>query len=299
MTALRMAVAILAMQAVLLPMLAAPGIARADDATCIDANEQSIALRRDGKLRDALKILAECTDPACPSDVRDACVKRIAKVNEAMPSLVFGAKNGMGEDVTDVTVTMDGAPLLPSLDGRPIALDPGSHTFVFTAQGQTPVERTLVIHEGEKNRQESVRVGPAPPPPPVDKPPPTPVPSTAWSTQKYAGAIIAGVGVVGVGLGATFGLLAMADQSSEKTDCPRASSCPNPGRAQTEYDSAKRDATISTVSFIAGGALVAGAAVIFFLAKPKDAGATTTTGKLELAPSFDPRNRGFVLRGEF
>ncbi len=299
---MRVTVAILAMQTILLPMLVAPGLAHADDATCIDANEKSIALRRDGKLRDALKILAECTDPACPADVKDACVKRIAKVNEAMPSLVFGAKNGMGEDVTDVTVTMDGAPLLASLDGRPIALDPGSHTFVFTAKGQTPVERTLVIHEGEKNRQESVRVGPAAPLPPVEKPPPPPVPSTAWSTQKIAGVIVAGVGVVGVGLGATFGLVAMGEQSSEKKDCS-VSSCPDATRARTEYDGATRDATISTVSFIAGGALVAGGALMFFLAKPKDAASTTNSaalrGAMRLAPSLDPRNRGFVLQGQF
>lgn len=278
-------------------VIGSPTIARADDAACIDANERSIALRKDGKLRDALKVLAECTDPACPSDVKEACVKRIAKVNEAMPTIVFAAKNGAGEDVTDVTVTMDGAPLLTTLDGRPLSLDPGSHAFVFTAKGQPPVDRTLVIHEGEKNRQETVRVGPAAPePPPPERPVAPPPPPPTWGTQKIAGVVMAGVGVVGLGLGTTFGLVAMGDQSSEKKDCST-SSCPNPGAAKTEYDSATRDATISTVSFIAGGALVAGGAALFFLARtPTDA---PKTGRIQVVPSVDARSRGLLLRGEF
>ena len=299
----RTATALLVMQCIAMPLLFAPSIARADDATCIDANERSIALRRDGKLRAAMRILVECTDPACPTDVKEACVKRIAKVDEATPSLVFAVKNGAGDDVTDVTVTMDGAPLLGSLDGRPVALDPGSHTFVFTARGQLPVERTLVIHEGEKNRQETVRVGPGAPPP-EKPPPPAPPPSTtsAWSTQRYAGVVIAGVGVIGLGLGAAFGLVAIGEQSNEKKDCS-SSACPNPGAARTEYDGATRDAAISTVSFIAGGALTLGGTALFFLAKPSaDASASTagdTMRTLRLAPSVDARSRGFVLRGEF
>lgn len=287
---------LLVLTALVLQPIAWSSTAHADDAACIDANEKSITLRRDGKLRDALKVLVSCTDPACPADVKDACAKRIAKVNEAMPSIVFGAKNGLGEDVTDVTVTMDGAPLLTTLDGRPLALDPGSHTFVFTAKGQPPVERTLVIHEGEKTRQETVRVGPAAPEPPPEKPVQPAPPPAGWGTQKIAGVVVAGVGVVGLGLGATFGLLASGEQSSEKKDCSL-SSCPNPGGARTDYDNATRDATISTVSFIAGGALVAGGAALFFLARPAEA--KTTAGSLRIAPSVDARNRGFVLRGEF
>jgi hypothetical protein len=277
-------------------LVAWPAISRADDATCIDASEKSISLRREGKLHDALKVLASCSDPACPAEVKEECAKRIAKIDEAMPTLVLVAKSSKGEDVPDVSVTLDGSPLALRVDGRPLSLDPGSHTFVLTAKGQPPVERTLLLREGEKNRQELVRIGPEPAPPP---PPPraTPPVNDSWGGQKIAGVVIAGVGVLGLGLGGTFGALAMSEQKTEQNDCS-SSSCKNPSGARSAYDRASTDATVSTVSFIAGGALVAGGAVLFFLAKPA-ASATTTTGSLRLAPAVDAHHQGLVLGGEF
>ena len=77
-----------------------------------------------GKLHDALKKLAVCSDATCSSEVRAECTQRIAAIDAAMPTLVLAAKDGSGNDLYDVRVSMDGAPLTGNLDGRPISLDP-------------------------------------------------------------------------------------------------------------------------------------------------------------------------------
>ena len=132
----------------------------ADDAACIAASEQALTLRTQGKLHDALKQLAVCSDQACPDEVKTECTRRIDAVDAAMPTLVLVAKDGAGNDLSAVKVTMDGVSLMESLDGRPLSLDPGEHAFRFETAGQPPVEKKLVLREGDKERHETVVLGP-------------------------------------------------------------------------------------------------------------------------------------------
>ena len=69
----------------------------------------------------------------------------------AIPTLIVAAKDSAGNDRLGVTVTIDGMPL-EGVDGRPIALDPGEHTFRFEAAPLPPLEKSLVLRTGEKNR---------------------------------------------------------------------------------------------------------------------------------------------------
>lgn len=286
---------VLALAGIALPLaaslLATP--ARADDAACIAASEQGLTLRRQGKLQDALKQLAACADPSCPGEVKAECANRIADVDKAMPTLVLAATDGSGNDLRDVKVTMDGTPLLTTLDGRPVSIDPGSHAFHFEAAGQPPVDKTLVLREGEKDRREVVMVGTPPPAPLPATPTPTPSPSW-WTTQRTLAVISGGVGIVGLGLGGVFGGLAISDQSQEKNNCS-SSSCPNRGQANADYTTGNTNATVSTVAFIAGGVFVAAGAVLFFTAH--DPAAAPTTGRLFLAPSTTGHGAGLVLGG--
>jgi hypothetical protein len=284
--------------AVALAVWAAP--ARADEAACIAATEDALTLRQQGKLHDALKKLAVCADASCSSEVRAECTQRIAAVDTAMPTLVLGAKDGAGNDLYDVRVTMDGAPLTSSLDGRPISLDPGEHTFTFETAGNPPLEKKLVLREGEKDRHESVEIGPIPPPaaaPPAAVSPPLPAPSpSTWNSQKTIAVTSGGVGVVGIGLGIWFGAFAASSQSKEKSDCA-ATGCSNRPQAVEDYDTAKKDATGSTIAFIAGGALLAAGAVLWFTA-PKEHG-PLGAARLRLAPVVDGPSERLVVGGTF
>jgi hypothetical protein len=277
--------------------------ALADDASCIAASEQALTLRKQGKLHETLKQLALCADAACPGEVKSDCTTRIADVNAAMPTLILAAKDGSGNDLYDVTVTMDGTPVATKLDGRPLVLDPGEHAFHLQTAGQAPVDKTLVLREGDKDRRETIVIGP---PPPVPAPAPTPAPAPGeeprpagswWTTQRTLAVVGGGLGIVGLGMGSVFGVFALSSQSSEKTDCASPTSCTNHKQATQDYSTAGTDATLSTVSFIAGGVFLAAGAVLWFT-QPSETGASPATGRLYLAPSTTGRGAGLVLGGE-
>lgn len=138
--------------------------ARAADPTkdqCISANEDADALRKRGSLRAARISLLTCVNPACPRLVRDDCNLRINELDAAIPTLAFTAREN-ATDTTTVSVSMDGKPLVEQIDGKPVPVDPGEHSFTFFLKGYPPQTQKLVIREGEKNRAVPIQFGEAP-----------------------------------------------------------------------------------------------------------------------------------------
>jgi hypothetical protein len=81
--------------------------------------------------------------------------------------------------------------------------------------------------------------------------------------------VIGGVGVVGIGLGAFFGLQASSKLSDAKGKCgDYPYECGN--EAKDLQSSAKSSATVSTVGFVAGGVLLAGGLVLYFTAPKRE-----------------------------
>jgi hypothetical protein len=274
-----------------------------DDATCINAIEQGLTLRQRGQLHDALKVLAACSDPACPTELRAECAQRIDAIGLAIPTIVFAAKDGAGNDLYDVKVTMDGAPLVASLDGRPVSVDPGEHDFVFETAGQPPVEKKLVLREGEKNRSESVVLGPLPPPPPA-APASTPAPAVApvpaastraWSTAQTLAIVSGAVGVVGLGLGAMWGGYAISAKNMQNA-CSSSVFCSR-NQALEDYNTAQRNATGSTIALSVGAALVAGGVVLWITAPTHRPSAAPVAG-FWLAPAAAPSGGELTIGGD-
>jgi hypothetical protein len=272
-------------------------LAFADDPTkqqCVDADTQAQSLRSDGKLSATREQLLICANAACPQVVRDDCAQRIDEINRVQPTIVFSAKNGAGQDLVNVKVTVDGKPLADKLDGHPLTVDPGDHTFVFETPGEAPITQHFVLAESEKNRREAITIGKPPAVPLTDHPGGNEAnlgsgDPNAGKTQRILGLGAAGVGVVGAAVGAVFGLLASSNWSSAQSDCPSAVSCKQP-QAGNERSSALTDSTVSTIAFMGGGVLIAGGAVLFFTApKPNNA---VTVG---VAPTLG----GAVLSGTF
>jgi hypothetical protein len=191
-----------------------PRTALADDAACFAASENEIGLRKEGKLREAIKQLTVCATPSCPAEVSSECGRRLIELNKALPTIIVSATDASGNDVAAVTVTLDGAPFATSLSGLSLPIDPGSHTLRFAA-GVTPiVEKTVVIKQGEKDRRVNVTLGASAA---VTSAPATP-PAGAWSTQQTLAVVSAGVGVVGIVAGAVTGVLALSDTSTTHSD---------------------------------------------------------------------------------
>jgi len=296
-----------------------PISAHAEDPTkreCVEANALAQTQRNEGKFRAAQASLRLCTSAACPAAVRDDCAQLLDDLGRKLPSMVFEAHDGTGADVTAVRVRIDGQPLAERLDGTAIAVDPGEHTFTFDSSGRATVTSKLVIREGDRGRRERITFAAAAPPPivpaVVSRPPTSPTdtdsppkdespldaaPSrTTTSTLRYVGYVAGGLGIVGLGFGAIFGLRASSKLSDSKKDpdgtgCDSQDFCGDAGK-QARGD-AQSAATLSTVGFVAGGALLAaGIALVVF-------GRSSTSTTATLAPMVGINSGGAFLHGRF
>jgi hypothetical protein len=282
--------------------------ARADDdpiAQCISASDRGLDLRKQGKLIEARRVLLSCAATACGPDISSVCQKRLADINATLPSIVFSPKDAAGNDVAGVRVTVDGAPEADTIDGRAIVLDPGPHTFKFEVPGQPAIERSFVLVEGAKDRQEHINMAPNAPAAPsaaVNAPvsvTPSDSGSSGRATQQAAGLWVGGLGVAAVAAGSVFGVLAKLKWSASRTDCETSSSCANHDQAVSEHDAAVTDATVSTATCTVGGAAVITGALLL-LTLPHEAPRSGITGaRLRLTPSVGPGNVALSIDGVF
>jgi hypothetical protein len=292
---------------------------------CISANESAQDLQTAGKLRDAKGKLTICMAATCPGPLRQDCTQRLATVEAAIPTLVLVAKDATGRDVTGVRVTMDGHVLVESLGGAALAVDPGEHKFYFEAAGLPLAEKTIVLRAGEKDRREFVVFSAALPPGAVAAAAPTAAPPTApaaaptgtplatapapasqasdaqpaeavrdGSTQRMIGLVLGGAGAVGLVLGGVFGVMtkstydhALGSECGSAAGYTNAMAC-TPAGVQ-DVRASHDQATLSTVSFVVGAALLGGGAYLYFTA-PK-------ATKVGVSPLVGPTGAGLRLGG--
>lgn len=118
------------------------------------------------------------------------------------------------------------------------------------------------------------------------------------SSQKTVGFVVAGVGVVGLAVGAITGLMAIGKNNDAKALCPTGGKCASQEGVDAN-DSAKSLGTVSTIGFVVGGIAVA-TGVVLVLTSPKSSepGATAQRS-LRIAPAAGPNGGGFALMGVF
>jgi hypothetical protein len=251
--------------------------ARADSPSkvdCVVANETGQTLVQSGKRLEAERTFATCMAASCPRPVREDCAQRLAEIGRTVPSIAFELKDSTGHAVSGARITMDGEPLPgDAVNGKPVRLDSGEHRFLFEAQGLSPIEKVLVLREGERNRKEAivfaaasdhvptaVGIGVAERPP--MKPPPSPSPMAAVPTLAY---VAAGVGVAGLAFGIGTGIAASSKNAALESECP-GGRCP-PG-AQHDIDAFRTLTALSTAGYVVAAAGLAGG-VILWVAAPK------------------------------
>ncbi len=167
--------------------------------------------------------------------IRDGRSEREARARERIA--VLGPKLSrltvsMGPGVpVDAQLTVDGASWGPALRGVAVPLDPGPHAIVAQAPGQR--SWTLTVTLGPNADAKTVVVpalsgamaSPTPTPAdqqsspaPVDTPPETPFES-GGNGRRTAGWIVGGAGVVALGVGSVFGVMALSKRSDSNADC--------------------------------------------------------------------------------
>jgi hypothetical protein len=290
----------------LLALASVPGPARAVDqvaAACIRANEQAGPLRRAGKLRDARDQLRLCSAATCPVAVRKDCVTGAAQADADVPTVVFSVQDPDGNDLSAVTVRLDGQSLADKLDGKALDVDPGEHVFRFESAGHPTVEKRFVIVEGEKNRHERVMLGEPKPAPVVVAPGPpaaTATPPATESRRRKVGLAIGGGGLVLLVGGGVSALVATLEWNAAKNQCGPTFpvSCKNQAAANSDRSATAVTSTIADIALGAGAAaLVTGAVLVIWAPAPGHDG--TDAARLTLAPEVGPSASGLLLRGSF
>jgi hypothetical protein len=239
-----------------------PHASRADadeKQACVTASEKAQQLRSAGKLGEARDQLNICGRPECPKLVQQDCTQWMSEVLSSLPSVVPGAKDRKGRDIVEARLTVDGKVVAEMLDGKPIVIDPGVHTFVFDSKGLPAVKEQVVVKPGEKNRIVSVTFAT-----PDDATTTTgagagaPRETSSGSAPPVAAYVLGGVGLAALGAALYFDLTAGGDAHDLRTGCA-------PNCAQSDVDDVKTKYTIAGVTAGIGGALLVTGIVLFLV----------------------------------
>lgn len=235
-------------------------------------------------------IVAEPIPPGAPEPwqrAHDDAATELGALDARLPTLQISARGAPPEEIT---VLVDGAAVAPAALRAPLRLDPGAHTIVARAAGREITE-TLRLAEGDPLRRLDLLL-PAPAVPNV-------VPATTSSSIVTApppgprkgsllpGFLALGAGVAGLSTGLITGLIAKGQADDIKANCID-------GHCLTtdkdKADGAGTLATVSTATFILGGAAAA-AGVVLILVRPGGSSAPEA--------SLVPGPGGLTLRGSF
>jgi hypothetical protein len=284
-----------------------------DKASCVDAYGKAQKLRGANQLVSAREQLRVCAQSTCPKFIARDCATWLVDVESRLPSVVLFAKDSSGGEVSQATVSVDGTVVAQQLDGHAIEVDGGRHVFTFTLPDGKKIDQTYVVLEGQKAQRVGVEIPAAAPPSggPAGGPAgkaadqvwgagqPAESNASSWNGRKTLAAVVAGVGVAGIGVGTAFGVTAMSSASNQKSACASSANCTNRAQALTDHSNAANASTLSTIGFIAGGALVATGVVLFFTAPKGQEKADGTSARLQVVPDASPAGAGVLLRGRF
>lgn len=175
-----------------------------------------------------------------------------------------------------VRVTRDGLEVVPSEIGNALPVDPGAHEIVAAAAGfktwrksfdvpAQPVTIAVAVPDLEPDPTAAPSAGSSSASNGTPSPAKPLEAESDGSGQRIFGLVVAGVGVVGVGVGTFFAFDAKGkyDDSNANGLCTN-NQCGSEGLALR--DDAESKALIATVTMGVGAALIVGGAVLFFTA---------------------------------
>lgn len=198
--------------------------------------------------------------------------------------------------VDGLELSLDGKSLTTAAAGTRVPLDPGEHVIEARAPGREvwtqklevpvgPAERTVEIPE---LTPEGGAAAPAPAPAPPEKPPAS---SVTEDPKRLAAWGAVGLGVVGLGVGAFFGLRTLSEKSTVDDNCT-GSFCNQAGLDAN--DRAYTAATLSTVGFGVGVVSLAAGVVLLVVTKDDAKG---NAARARVSPALGPGRAGLALGG--
>jgi len=197
-------------------------------------------------------VVREVLPASAPKVFRDAQERAQKVLTAAMPKIAQLVLRVTPANVKP-TVSVAGKPVPPALLGAERPTNPGAHQVMVSAEGYKPVQVTVTLAEGEHQevtlqleKDPTANALPAAVTTPAAE---SAAPQPAAKKSKVPAFVAFGVGGAGLIVGGITGGLAL----SKAGDCPN-KQC----ETQSDLDSAKTMATISTIGFGVG---IAGVAV--------------------------------------
>lgn len=189
------------------------------------------------------------------------------------------------EEPPELKIDLDGQAIPRAAWGSRFPVDPGKHVVVASAPGKTAWRGEVGVEDtADQKTIEIPKLVDAPkqlPPVPRDE-----VVRIDHPTRRVVGYVVAGVGVVGLGLGSYFGARAISAKSRSDDEC--VGGCTATGSDLSR--DAVRYGNLSTVSFAAGFVAI-GAGTYLLL--------TSTTVQTTARVSLGPNHAIFGLTGRF
>ena len=218
---------------------------------CIEASTAGQTNRDAGAMLKARANFVTCASDACPSVVRSSCSKWLSDLEPQIPSVVIRAADAANVDITDGAATIDGAAV--PLDGKPLLLDPGTHSIVVEAPSGVHLEKKVLLATGERSRLIELR---AAPPPPRPEPPAgvlgQPPPVSDAGRSSVGPWLLGGTSLVALGSFTYFAISAKNELNRLQASC-------SPACAPGSDEAGRRDALIADISLGVSVAALAGA----------------------------------------
>jgi hypothetical protein len=268
--------------------LGASRSARAQTAVeCAERFEQGQIAHSQLKFSAAKRDFVACSQLSCPQPIVKDCVEALETVERELPAFGLRVRDAEGQELLNVTVMLDGAPLTDHLDGSMYQRDPGVHRLRIEASEFKPLEIELSLLPGERTRVVEVELEPTkprlPPPPAAVETPPLAVPRPQPSFRVPLPSVIAaGAGAVALG-----GFIYFRVRASNGYDS--LGEC-RPYCSTDRVDEVRSRYVLSSVALGISGVALATAGVTLWLFQPK----TEAQG---LAFEIKPLAAG--LRGKF
>jgi len=242
------------------------------------------------------------------ADRERAARERSAALEPRLSKLVIVVPRDVAA-LSGLIIKRDDQTLAAAAWGSALPADPGEHTVEVSAPGKKPWRQRVVLGK-EADLQELVvpsleaaetSDSKASPPRKAAAPPSPTSPKEEDSSESSGsllrpiGLVAGGLGLVGIGVGSYFGLKAKhsSDKSKEDGHCDNDTVCDETGKPLANQ--ALSDARISTVLFIAGGALLASGVTLFIVGGEREKDQPSVT----LTPSAGPNQATLWLHGEF
>jgi hypothetical protein len=236
------------------------------------------------------RILVEPLPPNASAALKKAIDEAQSEITTVEGKRAYAVLDVKG--ATSPAVTLDGVAIAAAALGTERAVNPGPHTMHAEAPGFKPADTTFTVGEGGKTTASLTLVALSPSEMAAQSPSPSgPAPASSaaapasdakpagGNTMRTLGIVGMGLGGVGLITGAVTGFMAMGKHSDLQSDpCANAGCGPTDAATyQSSVDSYKTMGTVSTISFIAGGVLGAGGAVLFFVSRSKEPSASSAS----------------------